>query len=408
MKKFISLLLLAALLVTLLAGCGDTGSDSSGSADSENVDSENVNSGNDDSENTGSGSKDVAAFENDETQFNKDELPQYKIAFGYGDWDTALGMQFQAAFEYLCEAYNVEPMLFAPGSGEEGVAAVESLLAGGDIDGIITVTWGTAQQAVADKYGVPVVAACQIPSDAEIDAVAAYDTYLGGIEDDEFFAGYSAMEALYNAGCRNVTISGLTAGYSKGHDQRAAGAKQFASEHSDLNILTESYTTGTWHEDIPTFAAAFPEVDGMWFTALNDGVYAALANEGLDDGSVKVAGPDVANGTASAFANGIQVFTCGGQYATPMIAFAVLYNYLSDGTRIISDPKVSIARNYLVVYSKDELDQYDAVVADETPVYNADEIAELIHYFNADVTYDDLVNSGKTYSLEDIAARRAG
>lgn len=407
MKKrqgILSILLVAALFLALLAGCSN--------GETNNNDTNEPNGSAEPSGNTGSNnsgnSGDGIEFNDAETEFNKEDLPRFKIAFGYGDWDTILGMQFRAGFEYLCEAYNVEPVLFSPGSGEEGVSAVESLLVSGDIDGIITITWSTAQQAVADSYGVPVVAACQVPSDAEIAAVAAYATYLGGIEDDEFFAGYSAMEALYNAGCRNVTISGLTTGYSKGHDQRAAGAKQFASEHSDLNILTESYSTGKWHEDIPTFAAAFPEVDGMWFTALNDGVYAALANEGLADGSVKVAGPDVANGTAASFEAGIQVFTCGGQYATPMIAFAVLYNYLIDETKIISNPAVSIERNYLVVNTKEELDQYEAVVANEIPVYNADEIAELIHYFNDAVTYEDFVNSGKTYSLEDIAARRAG
>lgn len=386
MKKILSIILVISLIFSLTACNTESDSDTEGSKD---VISE-------------------VGFEDEDivVENNEEELPRYKIAFGYGNWETVLGAQFQAAFEYLCNAFNIEGVLFDAGGGEESVATVESLLAAGDIDGILTISWDTARMTVADKYGVPVVAACQAPSDVEIANVAAYDLYLGATVDDEFWAGYQAMKALYEAGSRNITISGLTTGYSKGHDDRVAGAKQFLSEHEDINLLTESYSVGKWDEDVPTFAASFPEIDGMWFTALNDAVYNVLESESLADGSVKIAGPDVASRTGEFFERDIQVWSCGGQYATTMISFAILYNYIADGTRIIPDSSESIARNYLEIASYEDYLEYNKLIDTTTPVYTSQEIANMIHVFNEDITYDDFVNNGKTYSLSDINSRR--
>ena len=379
MKKILALFLTLCLLF-MLSACGGAASNSEG--------------GN------------LANYEGGEIDFNKDDLPTFKIAFGYGQWESVLGSEFKASIEYLCEAFNCEPIFFNSGRGEEAVAAVESLLAAGDIDGIISANWDTARMVVADKYGVPVITACQAPSGQEAESVAAYDLYLGGVTDSEVWAGYQAMKSLYDAGCRNVTYSGLTPGYAKGHDDRTAGAMQFIAEHPDMNLLTESYTTALWDEDVPTFVASFPEMDGMCFTALNDAVYNAMETEGIADGSVKVAGPDVSSMTGNYFQAGVQVWTCGGQYATAMIAWAILYNYLIDGTVIISDSLTPLERNYLEIGSYEEFQHYQEFVNSPQPVYSAQEIAELIHFFNPEVTINDYIALGEQYTLEDIIARR--
>ena len=41
------------------------------------------------------------------------------------------------------------------------------------------------------------------------------------------------------------------------------------------------------------------------------------------------------------------------------------------------------------------------------PTYDADEIANMIHYFNPDITYADFEKEAVTYSLPDIMARHA-
>jgi len=352
-------------------------------------------------------SADVARFESGSLNINKDELPRFRIAFVYGDWESVLGTQFMFAIQYLSDAFNVEPVFAAAGSGEEGVNMVESLLAAGNISGIVSAAgWDIARMEVANRYRVPVVTACQFPSDREIGGLASYPGFLGGVTDDEVWAGYHAMKGLYDAGSRAVTWSGLTVGWSQGHDDRTAGALRFVAEHSDMRLLTESYTAGRWNEDVASFAAVFTEMDGMAFTAIMDSVFNAMINEGIYNGSVKIAGPDVASMTGDGFRRGIQVWSCGGQYATAMISWAVLYNYLIDGTVIIQNPRQAIARNYLEITSLEEFDQYQSIIASTSPVYTVQEIANLIRRFNPNITYNDFVRLGQEYSLEDILRRR--
>ena len=348
----------------------------------------------------------TVAFERGAVDFDATQLPRMRIAFGYGDWESLLGMQFTAAFRYLSEAFNFELVTFNSGSGEDAVAYVESLLAGGNIDGIVAVTWGTATQVVADRHGVPVVVACSFPSAQEIASVAAFDTFLGGVIDDEVWAGYNAMRALYNAGSRNVTWSGLTIGMSQSHDDRTRGARQFIAENPGMNLITESFTRGTWHDDVRTFAAVFPEMNGMAFTALSDAVYHAMSVEGIASGSVKIAGPDVSSGTGDMFRRGIQVWSCGGQYATAMVSFAILYNYLIDGTRIIPNTAIPISRNYLEISSYEDFQEYEEVVNSPIPLYSAQDIAQMIHFFNPSLSFDDFVREGREFSLSTILARR--
>ena len=412
MKKIIAILL-SLCLVFALAACGNGDTTTGDNNSAPPAGGGNTPSGGGSTTTSPSASvptdtnPDVEDFVPGEISINKDDLPHFKIAFGYGDWESVLGTQFMKAIEYLCDAFNCEPVFYGAGTGEEGVANVESLLAAGDIDGIISVGWDTARMDVANRHGVPVVTACQFPTVREISGITAYDGFLGGVVDDEVWAGYHAMKALYDSGSRNVTWSGLTTGYNQGHDDRTTGAKQFVEGQSGINLLADSYTVGRWHEDIPTFVAAFSEMDGMCFTALSDAVYTVMAAEGIDDGSVKVAGPDVASMTGEFFNKGIQVWSCGGQYATAMISWAILYNHLIDGTVILSNPSEPLSRNYLEITSYEDFVQYEEIINSSTPAYTALEIAELIHFFNSDVTYGDYVALGQNYSLDDITARHS-
>jgi ABC-type sugar transport system substrate-binding protein len=336
------------------------------------------------------------------------EDKKLRIAYGYGDWESALGIQMRTAFEYLAEAFDFEPVIFILGGGEDGLAAVESLLAGGNIDGIMSsASWDVARMLVADRHGVPVVTALQFPSDQEIASIAAFSNFLGGVTDNEFWAGYHTMKALYDAGARNVTWSGLTAGFSQGHDDRTRGAMQFIADHTEMNLLADSYTMGQWHTDVTTFAAIFPELEGMAFTSMNNGVYNVMEVEGIADGSVLIAGTDIASMTGEMFEREIQVWTAGGQYATTMIAFAVLWNYLTDEIRIIPDATEPIRRNYLEITSFEDYLEYSELSDPTIPFYSADDIRQLIHRYNPDVTIDDFIRLGEEFSLDDIKSRRA-
>lgn len=392
MKKLIAMLL-ALVMVFSLAACGGSGSSGDGEAVGQSNSDFDLSSGN-------------------KSKVDKDKLTEekgtFKIAFSYGQFTDKLGSQFKNSLEYLAANYNVEMVFFEASSGDEAVTILESLLSKGDIDGVIQVGGTAAQVAVANKYNVPYIFACGFPSiQEEIDGCVAYDNFLGGVIDDDVWAGKRCIEALYEAGCRNITYSGLTQGYVKSHDDRYKGLYAVLEEHPDLNLLAENYSMALWADDVASFNASFDNIEGMGFSATVDGIYTAMEAEGIADGSVKMAAVDISSMTGTYFQKGVQVWTCGGQYATAMVAWAVLYNYLIDGTRIIPDPATPLIRQYIEITSYEEYEQYVKYVEGALPSYDADEIADMIHYFNPDVTYADYEKEAHTYSLADIMVRHA-
>lgn len=396
MKKFIAMLL-ALTLVLSLAACGAPGKEGGASSD---ADVAGVGNANFDLESGKTSLVDKAKL--------TEEKGTFKIAFSYAQFTDKLGSQFKNSLEYLAANYNCEMVFFEAGSGDEAVTNLESVLSSGDIDGVIQVGGTAAQVAVANKYKVPYVFACGFPSIAEeIQGCIAYDNFLGGVIDDDTWAGTRSIEALYDSGCRNITYSGLTQGVVKSHDDRYKGMHAVVEAHDDLNLLGENYTMGLWADDVATFNASFGNIDGMGFSAMVDGVYTAMESEGIADGSVKIAAVDISSMTGQYFKNGVQVWTCGGQYATAMVAWAVLYNYLMDGTRIIPNPAEPLIRQYIEITSYEEYEQYVKYVEGTLPTYDADEIAMMIHYLNPDVTFADYEKEAHTYSLADIVARHA-
>lgn len=392
MKKVIAMVL-ALVMVFGLVACGDGASSSDGDA-------------------VGQGNANFDLSSGHKSKVNKEELTEkfgtFKIAFSYAQFTDKLGSQFKNALEYLASNYNVDMVFFETGSGDEAVTNLESILSKGDIDGVIQVGGTAAQVAVANKYNVPYICACGFPSlEEEIKGCAAYDNFLGGAIDDDVWAGVHCIEALYDAGCRNITYSGLTQGFVKSHDDRYKGMYKVLEEHPDMKLLAENYSMGLWADDVATFNASFNNIEGMGFSAMVDGVYTALESEGMANGSIKIAAVDISSMTGNYFKKGVQVWTCGGQYATAMVAWAILYNYLIDGTRIIPDPTKPLIRQYIEIKSYEDYESYVKYVEGTLPTYDADEIANMIHYFNPDITYADFEKEAVTYSLPDIMARHA-
>lgn len=74
-------------------------------------------------------------------------------------------------------------VLFESSSGDEAISTLESVLAAGDIDGLITVSTSLAQVADSNKYNIPHISVCGFPAlEEEIRGVAEFDNFLGGVE----------------------------------------------------------------------------------------------------------------------------------------------------------------------------------------------------------------------------------
>ncbi len=335
------------------------------------------------------------------------DLPKYKIALVYSTFTDKLGSQMKSAMEYLANDFNVEFVFLETGYSADTVTVIESTLQAG-IDGIIMVGVTPAVLDAAQKAGdVPVVMIQSEPTTAEVaQEMAAFTNYLGAICENDYEVGYRALEALYNAGARNFGIGGLTKGISKTHDDRAQAAIDFINSKSDATLLADDYSMGLWSDALTSFAASFPEMDGFFATGGSEGVYQVMRTEGLS-GKVKYATIDIQESTGEYFESGDLAWIAGGQYGTTMVGFAVLYNYLADGTRIIPDTTVTFYRPFLELSSSENYEVYLKYVDGEIPVYTVEEVAQMIHKFNPDANFEYYQNLAEAYSIVDIQTRHA-
>lgn len=335
------------------------------------------------------------------------EAPRFKIGFFYGEFTSLLGEQFANCLKYIADDLNVEIVLIEGGFGEQSIATLESVAAAKSVDGIISAS-GASPAFLNAAKGIPFVGiGSSFPSDpAEIAEVSKIETFLGATIDSDYNAGYSAAESLYEAGCRNLCIAGLTQGMSAAHDARIQGVLDFLAEHPDYVLLADDFSRAQYAPAISSFAAAFPEMDSLFTSSCNDAVFTTMMTEGLI-GTVKLGTVDITETTGDYFNNGTLAYIAGGQYGSAMIGFAILYNYLVDGTRIIEDTSVPMPRDYIVIRNIEEYNNYLTYIAGDVPVYNADEVKDMIHFYNPQASFESICAVNEAFSIEDVMTRHA-
>lgn len=389
--RCICYMLAAALLLAGLAACGEQTGDISSVPDTTTS-----------AEASASGFTEATAS----TVRIPADLPRYRIGVMYYTFTDKLGSQMKNSLDYLAGAFNIEFVYIeATYSSEAGQAALETALQT-DLDGVIAVSSGVAfVEACKNAGNVPFVSIQIEPNDDQVAKdMAAYDCYLGAVCENDYQVGVNAIEALYAGGVRNLGICGLTPGLARSHDERIRGVKYAISQHSDLKLAAEDYTMAEYAKSISSFAAAYPEMDGLFSTQGVETIYQTMNTEGLI-GSVKLAAVDISESTGDYFDNGTLVSIAGGQYGTTMVGFAILYNYLCDGTRVIPDTSVTMRRPFIEVKNSEEFANYVKYVDSAIPVYTVDEIAALIHGFNSEVSFDTFTKLAEDYSLADVVAR---
>lgn len=334
-----------------------------------------------------------------------EELPKMRVGLFYGDFTSKLGEQFVGCLKYLEDGLNIEIVLIEGGFGETAIATLEGVASAGSVDGIISAS-GISPAFLKAAGGIPMIGiGSSFPSDpAEVQEVASYENFLGCIVDSDYNAGYAAAEAMYAAGCRNLCLAGLTQGLSSAHDSRVRAVKDFIAEHPDYVLLTEDYSRAQYANAISNFAAAFPEMDSLFTSSCNDAVFTALTSEGLM-GYVKLGTIDITESTRDYFENGTLAYVAGGQYGSAQVALAILLNYLYDGVKIIADTTVPMDRDYIVITSVEEFDQYLTYVDGEVPIYNVDEVKSMIQAYNPDASFESIEAVNAAYSIEDVIAR---
>ena len=151
------------------------------------------------------------------------------------------------------------------------------------------------------------------------------------------------------------------------------------------------------------FDSAYPEMDGIYSVILDEPVFQTITTEGLM-GQVKIAGFDMSDSCDMFFESGDLVFTCTGQQATILAAFAPLYNYMYDGTYLVEDRSQMVSRNYIEIHNAEECENYNKYVRYST-CYSPEEIGEMIIGFNPDYDFEQFKAVHQAFSIQDVMER---
>ena len=402
MKKIIALLLALVMIIGLVA-CGNT------PATPNNPDNP---SNNDNPAPPPSGGTSVDAdgkvtttYKDPAEVVTDKELPAFKVLVIYAQFTDKLGSQFKAALEYLAGPLNVEFTFLETGFGsEEAVTAIQAALLNG-YDGCIGIGADEATVKMFDEAGVPYIIQGGCPTPEMAPVLAGYDMYLGSVVVDDYLAGYNMADSLYQDGCRNVGWFGLNPGMSPQHDQRTAGFLAGVAAHEDMNLINETYDY-TATDALAIAAATYPELDGYGYTALSEAAYNQLETEGLV-GYVKLSGIDISESTGKYFEKDALSYVAGGNYATIQIAFAVLYNYLLDGTKMIPDPAVNLMMPNIDLRSAEEFNEYIKYLDSGVPAYTPQEILDMTHYQNPEMDAAAMQAVCDAYTLENVVERHS-
>ena len=335
------------------------------------------------------------------------DLPRFKILVREMNFTNTLYAGWKTALESVQDQFNVEFVFVETGgSTDTSKQALESALQTG-INGSLDL--GLTEQDL--QIMLPAKCSSMMYSSEPTDAttattMAGYTNYIGSVDEDNYGSGLKAAEALYQAGCKNIAVAGVTKGLAKLMDERLRGFLDGVATHPDMKIIAEDYSMVEFAKAISTFAAAYPEMDGVYVSLINESVFQAFTTEGLV-GRVKLAGWDVSESTKDYIENGTLVYTGAGQEGSILVAFAVLYNYLYDGTYIIPDRAVTVPRAYIDILTAQDYDNYMTYIVN-SPAYTPDEVAGMIKAFNPSFTYEQFVELNKNYSLDDIMQRHGG
>ena len=393
-KKIICMIL-ALAMVLALAACGESANPpaESAPADSAPATASSDNTDSDVGTAVSTGTEESANF-----QFPED-LPEFKIGCIGVYTGSELYIQWKNNLQSLEDKFNVSFQFVDQGG--DTAADVENMCTAG-VNGILMQGCSESILQITEKYNVPLAVYCQTFSDEEMEAFSKYSTFLGVISEDDNIGARDAAQAMYDAGCRNVAVAGLTRGLAQSQDNRA---DSFVARFKEIggNIIAEDYTYALFADSISSFAAAYPEMDGVFSVFLLEGVFQAFSTEGLI-GNAKLASFDLTENCIDFLNNGTMVFTACGQQGTIMAAFAMLYNYLYDGTYLVPDRSEMVVRNFINIYNAEDADDYNKYIRYST-IYSPEEIGNMIVGFNPEFSFEAFQELNQSYSIADVKAR---
>ncbi len=395
MKKLLALVLCMAVTAGMLAGCGASGAKSNNSGNTESDTAESKTSGGDEYD-----------FDAGESEYpSADELEPHKIGVIWYGYTDQLSTSMKKNMDYLASEFNIEVVYAEAYLAEDCISETENLIEAG-CEGIMTLGLYAAMVDKCEEAGVYLTQFCNVVTDEEILGMIRESEYFAGmITESDVSGGEMMVDDLYERGCRNIVWLSLQAGASANHDNRVRGIEAGIKKYDDLNVLS-TYRGTDIAEALTTFAATYPEMDGILITGGDaEEYYQVMTSEGLS-GNVILATFDIGKGTDERLERGDLGWIAGGQAPTSGIAFSLLYNAIT-GTKILEDTTQPLYRNFLILQSVEDYNNYVKYAEGDIPAYTGDEIKALIKAFNPDAGIALYEEYNSNYSIDDIVERHA-
>lgn len=329
--------------------------------------------------------------------------PTFTIGFSWMSSSDLLWAMYERSVRYACDVLHcklqfVEWDLSSPTFGAD---AIENLCQSG-VDGIIAGVLDGASIDACIKYNVPFVGCLNQLNEEMLAVSTASGVFCGNVIDDDYLSCYNSVEALYNAGCRNIAYLAPQPGTVQA-DVRFSGVNDAIAAHPDMNVVA-NFRYSTTNQDeafsaLEQMIAAYPELDGVVLTNGLD-ITNVVYNTGAQD-YVKFATTDLCQSYVDLFRDGCLVYVATDQFPTEVIAFTLLYNKLT-GHEILSDPSQQVVRKFLEVRNYDEMaTMWNASLLNVFP-YTAEQVLDLCVEFNPDANEALYEQYKEDYTIENI------
>lgn len=400
MKKLLAVILTVVIGIGSLAGCGSSADNQSTTAPDSS--SEVLANKNTDAS--------YSEIDTGESQYpSAEELEPHKIGVIWYGYTDQLGASVKKNMEYLGRQFNCEMVFSAAFLPEDVVSETENLIQNG-VDGIISLFLYASMLEKCEAAGVFLAQFCNETTDTEILGMIKNSKYFTGmVNENDKACGEAMVDDLYERGSRKLVWLAQAAGVATNHDNRVRGIEAALEKYTDLEVLA-NYRGDEMADALTNFAVTYPDMDGIILTGGAGGgteeIYQVMSSEGLSN-RVIFATIDIGEGTGERLKSGDLGWIGGGQFPTSGIAFSLVYNAIM-GNKILEDPTQALLRQFMVLQSVEDYNNYVTYVEGDIPPYTGDEIKALIKAFNPDASIDLYNEYNNSYGIDDVVARHSG